>query len=163
MQPSVSDPCTCANAIIEGASFGGVHCVALHMAKAHGLISMSNRCRSEGVCYLGLSLLNKWYNEKICLSNHGIFLQQATNIFRGHSGLSQWETTLQCNVVSHWLSPYPEWAIILLINWGISPWHPFLGLLYWQGPFCVCDCAPSQWETTLHCNVVSHWLGAYKK
>ena len=21
--------------------------------------------------------------------------------------------------------------------------------------------APSQWETTLHCNVVSHWLGAY--
>ena len=22
--------------------------------------------------------------------------------------------------------------------------------------------APSQWETTLHCNVVSHWLGAYK-
>ena len=25
-------------------------------------------------------------------------------------GLSQWETTLHCNVVSHWLSPYPEWA-----------------------------------------------------
>ena len=24
-------------------------------------------------------------------------------------------------------------------------------------------CAPSQWETTLHCNVVSHWLGAYAK
>ena len=23
--------------------------------------------------------------------------------------------------------------------------------------------APSQWETTLHCNVVSHWLGACKK
>ena len=23
--------------------------------------------------------------------------------------------------------------------------------------------APNQWETTLHCNVVSHWLGAYKK
>ena len=23
--------------------------------------------------------------------------------------------------------------------------------------------APSQWETTLHCNVVSHWLGAYTK
>ena len=22
-------------------------------------------------------------------------------------------------------------------------------------------CAPSQWETTLHCNVVSHWLGAH--
>ena len=23
--------------------------------------------------------------------------------------------------------------------------------------------APSQWETTLHCNVVSHWKGAYTK
>ena len=23
--------------------------------------------------------------------------------------------------------------------------------------------APSQWETTLHCNVVSHWLGAHTK
>ena len=24
-------------------------------------------------------------------------------------------------------------------------------------------CAPSHWETTLHCNVVSHWPGAYTK
>ena len=23
--------------------------------------------------------------------------------------------------------------------------------------------APSQWETALHCNVISHWLGAYTK
>ena len=32
---------------------------------------------------------------------------------RDHSGyeLSQWETTLPCNVVSHWLSPYPEWSL----------------------------------------------------
>ena len=28
-------------------------------------------------------------------------------------GLSQWETTLRCNVLSHWLSPYPEWSLIL--------------------------------------------------
>ena len=26
------------------------------------------------------------------------------------SGLSQLETTLQWNVISHWLSPYPEWS-----------------------------------------------------
>ena len=28
--------------------------------------------------------------------------------------LSQWETTLHCNVVSHWLSPYPEglWHLV---------------------------------------------------
>ena len=27
----------------------------------------------------------------------------------------------------------------------------------------LCLYAPSQWETTLHSNVVSHWLGAYAK
>ena len=26
-------------------------------------------------------------------------------------GLSEWETTLQCNVVSQRLSPYPEWSL----------------------------------------------------
>ena len=31
-------------------------------------------------------------------------------------GLSQWETTLHCNVVSHWLSPYQAWSI-----WGENP------------------------------------------
>ena len=48
---------------------------------------------------------------------------------------SQWETTLQCNVVLHWLGA------------------------------CTRDFvyAPSQWETTLHCNVVPHWVGAYTK
>ena len=40
------------------------------------------------------------------------------HIPRDHSGysLSQWETTLQCNVVSHWLRPYPE--LPLIINRG---------------------------------------------
>ena len=28
-------------------------------------------------------------------------------------GFDQWETTLKCNVVSHWLSPYPERSLIL--------------------------------------------------
>ena len=39
-----------------------------------------------------------------------------THILRDHAGygLSQWETTLHCNVVSHWLRPYPEWSQILL-------------------------------------------------
>ena len=38
--------------------------------------------------------------------------------FKDDSGyeLSQWETTLPCNVVSHWLSPCPEWSL-LLDNW----------------------------------------------
>ena len=35
------------------------------------------------------------------------------NSNRAHSGygLSLWETTLHCNVVSHWLSPCPEWSL----------------------------------------------------
>ena len=33
--------------------------------------------------------------------------------YRNHSGygLSQWETTLHCNVISHWLSSYPQWSL----------------------------------------------------
>ena len=40
-------------------------------------------------------------------------------IVREHPGygLSQWETTLQCNVVSHWLSSYPEWSLGQLCSW----------------------------------------------
>ena len=29
--------------------------------------------------------------------------------------------------------------------------------------FCPSLCVASQWETTSHCNVVSHWMGAYTK
>ena len=41
-------------------------------------------------------------------------------------GLSQWETSLQCNVVSHWLSPYPEcsvqwWCYLLSAKWSYCP------------------------------------------
>ena len=28
--------------------------------------------------------------------------------------LSQWETTLRCNVVSHWLGAYTDWTLLLL-------------------------------------------------
>ena len=43
-------------------------------------------------------------------------------------GLSQWLTTLQCNVVCHWLNPYPS-------GYGLS-----------------------QWLTTLQRNIFCHWL-----
>ena len=37
-------------------------------------------------------------------------------------------------------------------------------LLRWQALWGIILCyVPSQWETTLHCNIVSHWLGAYTK
>ena len=54
---------------------------------------------------------------------------------------SQWETMLQCNVVSHWLGTFTK------CPHSISRDH-FVH-------------ASSQWETTLRCNVVSHWLGAF--
>ena len=34
-----------------------------------------------------------------------------TAMYYSGYGLSQWETTLLCNVVSHWLSPYPDWLL----------------------------------------------------
>ena len=53
-------------------------------------------------------------------------------------GISQWETTLQCNVVSHWLSPYPNWSLsntcimafrvsisVITIPYGIQCVFPF--------------------------------------
>ena len=33
---------------------------------------------------------------------------------------SQWETTLQCNVVSHWLRTYATWSLIFVTNQKIS-------------------------------------------
>ena len=40
------------------------------------------------------------------------YIESLTYTDRDNSGygLSQRETTLQCNVVSHWLSPYPGWS-----------------------------------------------------
>ena len=35
--------------------------------------------------------------------------------------------------------------------------------VHWNGNSNHFVYAPSQWETTLHCNVVSHWLDAYTK
>ena len=62
-----------------------------------------------------------------------IFIMWIIYLNRADSGLapSQWETSLQSNAVSHWLSASPESRI-----------------------------APSQWETSLQSNAVSHWLGA---
>ena len=42
---------------------------------------------------------------------------QDKRYFRDHSAyrLSKWETTLHCNVASHWLSPYSEWSPILAL------------------------------------------------
>ena len=41
--------------------------------------------------------------------------------FSGY-GLSQWKTTLHCNVISHWLSPYQEWSLCIS-QWKCMPYH----------------------------------------
>ena len=33
---------------------------------------------------------------------------------------NQWETTLQCNVVTHWLSQYPEWSLHIFHFYKVS-------------------------------------------
>ena len=50
----------------------------------------------------------------------------------------------------------PEQEMVPAKVWSAS--HAFS--TRFEGPFCH---APSQWEATLHCNVASHWLGAYTK
>ena len=38
------------------------------------------------------------------------------------SGLSQWEMTLHCSIIPHWLSPYPEWSLCCtpLLSWHVQ-------------------------------------------
>ena len=49
--------------------------------------------------------------------------------------------------------PYIEMALSDGFIESFSPWSAYAGIMY----------APNQWETTLQCNVVSHWQGAYTK
>ena len=55
----------------------------------------------------------------LCITFSGHPVIMYVTCYWDHSGygLSQWETTLQCNVVSHWLSPYPEWSLLLYCLW----------------------------------------------
>ena len=72
---------------------------------------------------------------------------RCTKAFRDQSryASSQWETSLQCNDVSHWLGAYLDWSLAFLhyIDRDRSRYMP------------------SQWETLSQCNDVSHWLGTY--
>ena len=52
-----------------------------------------------------------------------------TQVHSGY-GLSQWEATLQCNVVSHWLSPCPEWSLWLLLS-SVKSFEVWLKLINW--------------------------------
>ena len=62
----------------------------------------------------------------------------------------------------HGLAPYGARAsaytgMTMPCNWDCNKTQPSANHV-----LDSCD-VPIQWETTLHCNVVSHWMGAYAK
>ena len=55
--------------------------------------------------------------ERLTINNHAIDLLykehsdlSARNMFQSRYALGQWETSLPCNVVSHWLGAYLDWT-----------------------------------------------------
>ena len=70
------------------------------------------------VCVLMIQICGKYVS--VCgfgLRAHGVFCILGSGVLRDHFGygLSQWEMMLHGNVISHWLSPCPEWS--LCIKW----------------------------------------------
>ena len=65
-------------------------------------------------CFLSQALI-LWY---FLLTWNRLFFQLQAVLFRDYSGygLSQWEMTLHHDMVSNWLSPYPEISISLFIS-----------------------------------------------
>ena len=71
--------------------------------------------------------------------------------FRDHSEyeLSQWETTLHCNVVSHWLSPFPEWSLGLLF---VVLLLCFVSICFYPYPSGL-----HHWSNHHHTIILTHW------
>ena len=116
----------------------------------------------------GLSLF-PCYKPDACWDN-GWYRWKYGDGYRVDSRLapSQWETLLQCNGVSHWLGANLEsalWLSWLLHAGSSSSWIVKLFIMSYY--FLCCwtffradsRLAPSQQETALLCNDVSHWLG----
>ena len=66
--------------------------------------------------YIHIFLSNLWW------SCDGIWHWRSWSSSGEHSGygFSQLGMTLQCNIISHWLSPYPEWSVITCSGNGLS-------------------------------------------
>ena len=71
--------------------------------------------------YISSVQLYKWFDSNNCSINHG---KDGLNTYQFYQlithatgyGLSQWEMMLQCNIISHWLSPYPEWSLAFVLE-----------------------------------------------
>ena len=79
--------------------------------------SMNNMITDNIITWTHQGLWHRlWHNRnKIKHPNREHILWDILYVCRDHSGygLSQWETTLHCNVVSHWQSPCTEWSLCL--------------------------------------------------
>ena len=55
------------------------------------------------------------------------------SLCRYHSGdwLRPWKITLECNVVSHWLSPCPEWSLLCCIFFAAVIWIIYFMYIYY--------------------------------
>ena len=98
---------------------------------------------------------------------------------RDHSGygLSQWKMTLHCNIIFHWLNPWPEWFLDTLhcstdttfLLTRPTKFHSFetdyieFWWQFYQNQLGVYRAdsrlVSSQWETSLQSSAISHWLG----
>ena len=74
--------------------------------------------------------------QPFCLSLNVLIQFPKPRVFRNHSGygLSQWEMPLQCKVVSHRLSLYLEWSLVL---WPKMWWLLMTVYMTLQESFCV--------------------------
>ena len=101
-------------------------------------VQLSNNSKKLAIFWLLLGKVEPRKKKKSCSLVIGLIElclepQYIPRIIRDHSeyGLSQWETTLHCNVVCHWLSPYKEWSLIN--HTGSSKFIPHPSeLLHWN-------------------------------
>ena len=84
----------------------------------HGMQDGMRDGRTDGVkpIYPPTTSLCRGYNNE-----HGELTLSDIAIFRDHfwyapSQMSQWQTTLHCNVISHWLGAYTKWSLILFVQ-----------------------------------------------
>ena len=102
-----------------------------------------------------------WVNAAYLLMQHSaITLKHPCGIPWSHSGfgLSQWETMLHSNVVSHWLSPYPGWFL------PVSKWAHFKArALLWESSPMLLVKMVAPLETYRFVFGVLEWQVSYKK
>ena len=91
-----------------------------------------------------------------------LFKQQATTWTSDDPDLWSVSLDIKCTTLYReselLLADFISWFSFHIIFWDKQHFFKMLRPCPWARIH-----APSQWETTLHCNIISHWLGAYKK